>query len=172
MDSLGILGDGQNCLYHFDLAARNVLVQILPNGSLTISGIVDWDSAVFAPTFVSCAPPSWLWTDQKYYDVEENDASMTPSTPEQEQIKELFDDVVGFDWTWLAYRPEYRLARELFYFAQHGLQDGEAQQKAVKFLKEWAMFYDSEMNSGDDDKSGKGPLCSDEGQDRAMDDIG
>ena len=68
MDSLDILGDGQNCLCHFDLAARNVMVQNLPNGSVTISGIVDWDSAAFAAKFVSCAPPSWLWTDQKYYE--------------------------------------------------------------------------------------------------------
>ena len=172
MDSLGILGDGQNCLCHFDLAARNVMVQIQPNSSLTISGIVDWDSAVFAPTFVSCAPLSWLWTDQKCYDVEESEARSTPLTPEQEQIKEFFDDVVGFDWTWLAYRPEYRLARELFYFAQHGLQDGEAQKKAVKLLKEWATFYDSEMNSGKDDKSGKGSPRSDKSQDEVSDDVG
>ena len=26
MDSLGILGDGKNCLCHFDLAARNIMV--------------------------------------------------------------------------------------------------------------------------------------------------
>ena len=153
MNSLGILGDGQNCLCHFDLAARNVMVQVLPNGSLIISGIVDWDSAAFAPKFVSCAPPSWLWTNQKHYDVDENESSSEPSTPEQEEIKEVFDDVVGFDWTWLAYKPEYRLARELFYFAQHGLQDGEAQKKAVRFLKEWATLYESMMNPIQDGES-------------------
>lgn len=117
MSSLDILGDGCNCLYHFDLAARNIMVQILADGSLTVTGVLDWDSAAFAPKFVSCAPPSWLWADQKYYDAEEGEASSMPSTPEQKQIKEAFDDVVGFDYTWLAYRPEYRLARELFYFA-------------------------------------------------------
>lgn len=173
MDSLDILGDGQNCLCHFDLAARNIMVQILPNGSPTISGIVDWDSAAFAPTFVSCAPPSWLWTDQKYYDIEESNASSTPSTLEQEQLKELFDDVVGFDWTWLAYKPEYRLARELFHFAQHGLADGEAAKRADKFLKEWAALYDSLINPNKDDGSSNGSPGSDKIlEDKAMDEIG
>ena len=155
MDSLDILGDGENCLCHFDLAARNIMVQIQPNSSLTISGIVDWDSAAFAPNFVSCAPPSWLWTNQKYYDTEEGEASSTPSTPEQEQLKEVFDDVMGFDWTWFAYRPEYRLARELFYFAQRGLPDSEAAKKADKFFKEWAALYDSMMEPQKDDASNK-----------------
>ena len=143
MSSLDILGDGYNCLYHFDLAARNIMVQIPGDGSLTVTGVLDWDSAAFAPKFVSCAPPSWLWTEQKYYDAEEGEASSMPSTPEQEQIKEAFDDVLGFDYTWLAYKPEYRLARDLFYFARHGLQDGEAQKKAARLLKDWETLYDS-----------------------------
>lgn len=116
MDELGFLGDGQNCLCHFDLAARNILIEISPDGSPTISGIVDWDSAVFAPTYVACAPPVWLWSDPEQYD-DEGNAKEEPSTAEQEEIKEIFDDVVGFDWTWFAYQPEYRLAIELFHFA-------------------------------------------------------
>ena len=154
MDALDLL-DGESCLCHFDLAARNILVEILPDGSITTSGVVDWDSAAFAPKFVSCAPPSWLWTDQKLYDTDEGEARSIPSTPEQKEIKEAFDEVVGFDWTWLAYRQEYRLARELFYFAQHGLQDGEAQKKAVRFLKEWETLYGSLTNASKDGKSSK-----------------
>lgn len=172
MDSLGILGDGQNCLCHFDLAARNVMVEILPNGSLTISGIVDWDSAVFAPTFVSCAPPSWLWTDQKLYDTDELEASSTPSTPEQEEIKGAFEEVVGFDWEWFAYRPEFRLARELFYFAQHGLPDGMATTKAQKFLKAWAALYKTLTNPKNNGESSKDSPCEDEIRDGATDGVG
>ncbi|KAF6218204.1 hypothetical protein HO133_006165 [Letharia lupina] len=173
MDSIGILGDGQNCLCHFDLAARNVMVQVLPNGALTVSGMVDWDSAAFAPKFVSCAPPSWLWTDQKYYDAEESETSSTPSTPEQQELKEVFDDVVGFDWTWLAYRPEYRLARELFHFAQHGLPDSEAAKKAKRFLKEWAALYESMMNPKKDDASSKASSRTNEIQkDETADGVG
>ncbi len=170
MADFGFLGDGQNCLCHFDLAARNVLVETLPDGSPRISGIVDWDSAVFAPTFVSCTPPSWLWTDQKYYDTDENEASSTPSTLEQEEIKEKFEETVGFDWEWFAYQPGFRLARELFYFAQNGNQDGVATKRAIKFLKEWAALYDSKMKPKDNHENSKGSVGSDEIQeDEVMD---
>ena len=172
MDSLNILGDGQNCLCHFDLAARNIMVDNSPNGSLTISGIVDWDSAAFAPKFVSCVPPSWLWANQKYYDAEESEENNTPSTPEQEQLKELFDETVGFDWTWLAYEPEYRLARELFHFAQHGLPDSEAAKRADRFLERWAALYDTLVNPRKDDKSRRGSLSNDDLQDEAMGESG
>lgn len=173
MDSLGILGDGQNSLCHFDLAARNIIVQPLPDGSLNVSGVVDWDSAAFAPTFVSCAPPSWLWTDQKHYDAEESEESGTPTTPQQQQLKEVFDDTVGFDWTWLAYEPEYRLARELFHFAQHGLPDGEAQKKAVRFLKEWAALYHARMNPQKNDEDSKEHASKSKLQeDEAMEEVG
>ena len=169
MERVGYLGNGQNCLCHFDLEARNVMVQILPNGSPTISGIIDWDSAVFAPTFVSCAPPSWLWTDPKYLDEDEFEASSTPSTPEQKEIKEKFEEVVGFDWEWFAYQPGFRLARELFYFAQHGNNDNQATKRAIKFLKEWAALRDSKRNPKDDENS-KDSISSDEIQeDEAMD---
>ena len=79
-----------------------------------------------------------------------------PSSPEHEQIKEAFDDAVGFDYTWLAYRPEYRLARELFHFARHGLQDGEAQKRAARLLKEWEALHDSLVDSNHDVESNKG----------------
>lgn len=168
MDSLGVFGDGQNYLCHFDLAARNILVGISPNGSLTISGIVDWDSAAFAPKFVSCAPPSWLWANQNNYDAEESKENSMPSTPEEEQLKDLFDDVVGFDWTWLAYEPEYRLARELFHFARHGLPESEAAKRADTFFKQWAKLYDSLMNPKKDEISRRGSLRNQDVDDKAL----
>ena len=172
MDSLGILGDGQNCLCHFDLAARNVMVDISPNGSLSISGIVDWDSAAFVPKFVSCGPPSWLWANQINYNAEESEKNNTPSSPEQEQLKEVFDDIVGFDWTWFAYESEYRLARESFHFAQHGLPDSEAAKKADRFLKRWEALYRILMNPENDDKSRRGSLSNDGIQDETMGESG
>lgn len=153
MERFGYLGDGQNCLCHFDLAARNILVQILPNGSPSITGIVDWDSAAFAPTFVSCAPPFWLWSDEEYYDEGTFEPSMKPSTPELEEIKEMFEEVVGFDWEWFAYQPGFRMARELFDFARHGNQDGSATKRAQRLLKEWAALYDSKCNPQDHDEN-------------------
>lgn len=30
-------------------------------GKQGITGILDWDSALFAPLVLSCRPPMWLW---------------------------------------------------------------------------------------------------------------
>lgn len=161
MEEIGFLGDGQNCLHHFDLAARNFMVQIQPDGSPTISGIVDWDSAAFVPTFVSCAPLSWLWTTKTHYDSNGNEVDGTPSTPEQEEIKVVFEEAVGFDWEWFAYQPGFRLARELFYFAQHGNQDQMATKRAEKFLKEWDSLYHSKKNPNNEDGNSNDLTSSD-----------
>ena len=161
MEEIGFLGDGQNCLHHFDLAARNFMVQIQSDGSPAISGIVDWDSAAFVPTFVSCAPLSWLWTSKTHYDSNGNEVDGTPSTPEQEEIKEVFEDAVGFDWEWFAYQPGFRLARELFHFARHGNQDQMATKRAEKFLKEWDSLYESKKNPKNDDGDRKDLTNSD-----------
>ena len=60
MDRLGCLGDGYRCLTHLYLAGRNIMVELGPDDTVDITGILDWGSAVFAPKFVSCAPPWWL----------------------------------------------------------------------------------------------------------------
>jgi Ser/Thr protein kinase RdoA (MazF antagonist) len=62
LDTNGWLGKHQNSLCHLDLAPRNILVDHASNAALSrISGILDWDSAVFGPSFMSCAPPLWIW---------------------------------------------------------------------------------------------------------------
>ncbi|CEI60364.1 unnamed protein product [Fusarium venenatum] len=43
-------------LAHLDLAPRNILVDPTSNKAI-ISAILDWDSAILAPMFMSCAPP-------------------------------------------------------------------------------------------------------------------
>ncbi len=59
----GWLDDRQYSLAHLDLAPRNILVDLtaFPNTSRrVITGILDWDSAVLAPRFLSCYPPLWI----------------------------------------------------------------------------------------------------------------
>ncbi|KAL9123819.1 MAG: hypothetical protein Q9217_006791, partial [Psora testacea] len=48
MDEFGCLNCQSYCLTHCDLDPRNIIVEI-QNGILKITGIVDWDLAVFAP---------------------------------------------------------------------------------------------------------------------------
>ena len=144
MDELGLLGDDRSCLCHLDLnmAPRNIMANVEPDESLTISGILDWDSAIFAPRFVGCVPPMWIWA---WSDEEEDEvlANNTPSTPEQQELKQLFEDAVGPTFLEFAYRPEYRLARRLFQFAIDGMKTSEEVQEVESLLSEWATIYET-----------------------------
>ena len=146
MDVLGFLGSNLNCLCHLDLlgAPRNIMANIGSDGLLSITGILDWDSAVFAPVFVGCAPPMWLWA----WDEEEEDerhANDTPLNPEDQEIKRIFEETVGDSFLSYAYKPEYRLARELFRFAKTGIRSTTDMEEIEVALKEWAEIYESRM---------------------------
>ena len=144
MDELGFLGNDMNCLCHLDLlgAPRNIMADINSDSSLNITGILDWDSAVFAPRFVGCAPPMWLWA----WDEEEEDerhANDIPSNSGDQEIKKIFEETVGDDFLLYAYKPEFRLARELFRFAKDGVKSNEEIDEAEELLKEWAVIYEA-----------------------------
>ena len=144
MDDLDLMGDGRNCLCHLDLntAPRNIMAHVDSDESLTISGILDWDSAIFAPRFVGCVPPMWIWA---WSDEEEDEthANDTPSTSEQQELKQLFEDAVGPTFLEFAYRPEYRLARRLFQFATDGMRTSEEVTEVESLLAEWATIYET-----------------------------
>lgn len=147
MHALGFLGNDENCVCHLDLlgSPRNIMAEIRPDGSLSITGILDWDSAVFAPRFVGCAPPMWLWAWNEEDDEDEKHANDTPSTPENQEIKKIFEETVG-DWFLLyAYKPEYRLARELFRFAKSGITTSTEFEEVDELVKEWNGIHDSRI---------------------------
>ena len=154
MDDLNLLGDGQNCLCHLDLntAPRNIMAEIGPDKSLTVSGILDWDSAMFAPRFVGCAPPMWIWAWSNEGEEDQFHANDTPATPEQEELKSLFEDAVGPDFLEYAYRREYRLARKLTQFAIEGINSSTDIDDVEQLLAEWAAIYAIFTAPATDDK--------------------
>lgn len=147
MFDLGFLGDNENCVCHLDLlgSPRNIMADINPDGSLSITGILDWDSAVFAPRFVGCAPPMWLWAWNEEEDEDEKHANDTPWTPENQEIKRIFEKTVGDRFLLYAYKPEYRLARDLFRFAKSGIGSNTELEEAEEVMKEWSGIYESRM---------------------------
>ena len=146
MDELGFLGYDLNCLTHLDLVPRNIMADIKSDGSLSITGILDWDSAIFAPEFVGCSPPSWLWAWNEDEDEDyEKHANDTPSNPEDREIKKVFEETVGDSFLSYAYKPEYRLARVLFRYAQSGITSSTDFEEIEVLLKDWAEIYESRM---------------------------
>lgn len=155
MDDLDFLGNDMNCLCHLDLlgAPRNIMADINSDSSLNITGILDWDSAVFAPRFVGCAPPMWLWAwDEEEEEEDERHANDTPSNSGDQEIKKIFEETVGADFLFYAYKPEYRLARELFRFAKDGINSNEEIEEVEELLKEWTVIYEA-RTAGKEDKA-------------------
>lgn len=166
MNEAVFLGDDENCLCHLDLnhAPHNIMVNI-QDGALSTSGILDWDSAVFAPRFVGCVPPVWIWAWNAEDNEDEAHAKDTPNTPKQQQLKRLFEDAVGERFLRFAYPPQYRIARRLFKFAQHGMNASWHIEDADRLISEWAgmrpanlpeirnPLEDSDSSSSSDDDS-------------------
>lgn len=130
--------DGHFALSHLDLEPRNILVDLesSPDRQI-ISGVLDWDSAVLAPAFMSCAPPMWIWDWQEDEHEDERLANEEPATPEQKELKTVFEAAAGPQYVRCAYHPAYRLARRLVRFAIGGIRSSEDLKEAEAMLGEW-----------------------------------
>ncbi|KAL8640409.1 MAG: hypothetical protein Q9226_008751 [Calogaya cf. arnoldii] len=140
MDAAGFFKDTTFALCHLDLFPRNVMVDIQSDGAANITGVLDWDSAVFAPDFAVCAPPSWIWAWKDDDDEPLDEAEITPDNPEDQTLKRDFEDVVGDELHDFFYAPQYRMARRLFDLALEGVRSNEAFDDAQELMKEWADF--------------------------------
>ncbi len=140
MDQSGLFEDQSFYLTHLDLEPRNVLVEMKDDIEASISGVLDWDSAVFAPIFASCRTPSWIWLWVDDEDEDERRANDVPEDPQLRELKQIFDETMGPAYTKYAYRPEYRMARFLFHVAKDGLRSSWIIQEAECIFKEWAEF--------------------------------
>lgn len=133
MNDLGIFDQDGYCICHLDFEPRNIM-----SDQEALTGILDWDTALFAPLFMSCRPPIWVWDDDldKYFDDYEQPSGKTPPTPETRRFKKLFEDAAGPTYLRYAYLPQYRLARMLFRFIVDGVFEHDTDQ--VRLLQsEW-----------------------------------
>ena len=146
MDAAGLFGaDVFFSLCHLDLAPRNVMANISnTSNTLRITGVLDWDSAVFAPHFMNCEPPSWIWAWSAEDDAsggsddfEDAHANDEPATEEDRALKRKFEDTVGVDLLKFFHMPHYRLARELFKLAMSGMRGRDPFDKADRLIREW-----------------------------------
>ncbi|GKU22422.1 unnamed protein product [Fusarium langsethiae] len=145
LDASGYFADQHYSIAHLDLAPRNILVDSTTDTNLPIiSAVLDWDSAVLAPMFMSCTPPMWIWDWQDDEDEDEWTANNTPPTPEGQELKKFFEEAAGQNYCRLAYKPAYRVARRLVQFAINGVRSNEDFKEAKTMLREWADMYHKE----------------------------
>ena len=145
MDAAGLFGDDVFfTLCHLDLAPRNIMADIdRTSNALRITGVLDWDSAVFAPNFMNCEPPSWIWAwpddddESESDDFEDIHANDEPATPEDQELKRKFEEVMGKDMVKFFHMPQYRLARSLFRLAMSGMRGNNPYDRADRLIQEW-----------------------------------
>ena len=147
MNDLDLFKTGAHCVCHVDLHPRNIMAKIHPDGSVQVTGILDWDEAVFAPKFVNCEPPGWLWgfdpddllhEDLLTWPYEMPGANDVPPTPERQELKRVFEEHVGPEYLSLAYDELFRMGRGLFRVAVFGLTSSENYSAADKIISDWA----------------------------------
>jgi hypothetical protein len=135
----GLFEDNEYYLTHMDLEPRNIMLSTSSPFKASLSGILDWDESLFAPVFLSCRPPSWLW-DFKGENEEELDEAVAHKDPEDEDllaIKRAFENAVGQVWCAYAYKTEYRLARDIVRLAINGFRSNDDYDVAARVVKEW-----------------------------------
>ena len=147
MESLQLFKPDLNCLCHTDLYPRNIMVGVQADSAPKITAILDWDEAVFAPKFIACKPPVWLWdpNSEDRLDEEGSDpwpcelpgADDQPASEENAELKRLFEIHAGPEYRELAYAPQYRLCRGLFRMAMVGLTSSENFRAADRVASEW-----------------------------------
>ncbi|KAL8793227.1 MAG: hypothetical protein Q9195_004163 [Heterodermia aff. obscurata] len=143
MQHVGLLeNDSIFTLCHLDFAPRNIMVKIAAEdlasaSSISLTGILDWDSAVFAPRILSCTPPSWIWAWADDESEDEAAANDVPPTTAAQELKRTFEAAVGDDFLRLCYEPHHRLARKLIRLAIFGMHSNEELKCADELLVEW-----------------------------------
>ncbi|KAK7968904.1 hypothetical protein PG988_007977 [Apiospora saccharicola] len=138
---------------------ENIVVDFDGEGKPVITGLADWHSTEWAPRFLRCQPPTWLWTPGAVHD-SENPKPETKDYPKDEEgnyqpktepldlvmpvddagfaVKRAFDDAAGECFQTDAYNPDVVFARRYFAVAcqqQWQVCDG----KELEYLaREWA----------------------------------
>ncbi|KAI1181370.1 hypothetical protein F5B17DRAFT_453148 [Nemania serpens] len=141
LDEDGWFANDHYSLAHLDLHPRNILVNPTSDTEIPIiSGVMDWDNAILAPMFMSCQPPLWLWGWKHDEDEDERTANDEPPTVESRELKRLFENAAGPEYLRLAYKPAFRLARQLFSFALNGVRSNEQFKEADTMLQEWEVI--------------------------------
>lgn len=86
--------NNDNTLWHWDLAAQNILVE-KKNDVWTVTGVIDWDSIISVPRILSRCPSVWLWRyhdEPSDWDGDYDDLPPRDLTDEESLIKRRFDE--------------------------------------------------------------------------------
>ncbi|KAF2278280.1 uncharacterized protein EI97DRAFT_360783, partial [Westerdykella ornata] len=117
LQELGFLEPDTFRLCHGDLQPYNLLVEVRDEENVDITAVLDWDSAVFAPSFLAYKAPFWAWLPEDCASDEEDDenyANFEPQTEEDKLMKDVFMQYARAEYIKYAFAPEAIIARKMF----------------------------------------------------------
>jgi hypothetical protein len=141
-------------LYHGDFQPRNVLVEIVDDWEVCLTGILDWDSSHFAPAIVAFEPPCWLWMPD-YWNDDSNisnsseavfmseallcqKANLIPENEDDKKIKEAFEKTLESPFVLrFAYDKNAVDARRIYRIALDGLYHSWVHVAAMRICEPW-----------------------------------
>ncbi|KAI4678601.1 hypothetical protein J4E81_010696 [Alternaria sp. BMP 2799] len=129
--------------YHGDFNARNLLASVTSESEIAITGVVGWDSALFAPAFMSTRAPFFLWSGNVGERGEEDGALVEPEEADLLEAKRAFEGVVGESFLKEAYSPALVLARRLWRFLVSGFTNGADIFLAEEIVEEFERLHSS-----------------------------
>ncbi|KAI4685033.1 uncharacterized protein J4E88_004476 [Alternaria novae-zelandiae] len=129
--------------YHGDFNARNLLASVTSESEIAITGIVGWDSALFAPAFMSTRAPFFLWSGNMGSEGEEGGALVEPKEADLLEAKRAFESLVGDSFLKEAYSPALILARRLWRFLVSGFTNGADIFLAEEIVEEFERLHSS-----------------------------
>lgn len=180
----GVIGEdtlGPDPHYYFthgDFYPRNIMVETVDESTVKITGVIDWDTAEFAPAIVAFESPFWLWRFDEYLAETLEDpmlhvgAADKPADPLDQEIKHAFEEMVGEEWLKISYFENAELWRWAWLWAKEGLWHHvnldmafEAQKELVPEVEE----EDGDSSEAESDSEDENSDESDEDNDREED---
>lgn len=143
-------------LNHGDLFPRNIMIETLSQNTACITGIIDWDSADFAPAIISLSPPAWLWkpgfwkgyNEPGFIEQEDlwRDAHAEPDDEDSRELKGLFDASVIPLFLRHAYSPDAYAARKIWNAAYESMGKSWVENGLTNMYQEWKVSGQEEQD--------------------------
>jgi hypothetical protein len=144
LDRTGLLGKCFN-LVHDDLYARNIMAKIKDSKTVEITAILDWNSAFFAPYFVTYRAPLWAWRP-KENKATRKPADMVPITKSDEKACSAFFETSSGAYEWIAFSKSTDLLRDMLICFAFFYMASQARSERTKLRRSYSVGKRFETN--------------------------
>jgi hypothetical protein len=129
------------CLARMELGSTDVLVnpQAGP-GKPLLSAVLGCKDVFFAPAFMTCFPPSWLWTLEEHDQPLFQMANLEPTSDEGKKLKKIFDKAAGDVYRDYAYEVPCHILRRLMAFAIKGFGPWSDEKGVIALCDVWIRY--------------------------------